>query len=94
MLPVKYLGRWSLIMKRVVNVLVVWLAASVTAVASAADLPKSVAIPGGVAASAGKIGYITNPKGGIAAVGLEKGSYYGRAKSARNRWPSQVVAWL
>jgi hypothetical protein len=47
------------------------LAATVTCPA-AEDV--SLVIPGGVTDAAGKVGYLTNPKGGIVAVSLEKGT--------------------
>jgi hypothetical protein len=69
-------------MKRVICPLAVWLALSVAAaLASAADSQGSRAVPGGVTDSAGKVGYLTNPKGGIVAVGLEKGTVLWESKA-------------
>lgn len=50
--------------------------------AAADDAAAPVVIPGGVADAAGKVGYLTQPKGGLAAVDLEKGTVLWESKEA------------
>lgn len=75
-------------MRRLVCGLAVALATALP-LSAADDAPNPVPIPGGVTDAAGKVGYLSGPKGGLVAVDLEKGDVLWESKDA-NR-PLAVV---